>query len=730
MLHPKMKKLPVVCLLTRTSAFLAIVICATLFTNKITYAASQNSGNILLEEIITTATKKAGGISVQDAPLALTAFDEAQIDALHMRTVQSLAFSVPNVQLEEVGTTRGTANFSIRGLGINSSIPSIDPTVGVFVDGMYYGLNAGVVMDTFDLAGVEVLRGPQGILFGRNVTGGAVLLRTTLPGDEFHMNNKFSVESGLNYTASTVMSGPITDKLGAKLAVYYNDDRGYFKNLADGNDHFGDADTRLLRGALTYAVNDSLDVILRYEHGVSKGDGPAAKNLGLFARENFDFAIDEDGFYENRWNNAILETTLDVGFGDGQIVNILAYRDYNSETLGDIDATPSFLFHAPGKTDQDQWSNELRYSGTFGRTVATTGVYYFTQEMDYLERRIILGGRLDLTGGGIMEAETWGVFSQFDISLTEQWILTVGGRYTTEDKEARVATIPLNRCNLDSGHCSLYDFNDSDDWDSFMPKVGLQWIPDDTSLYYLTWTKGFRSGGYNLRNTSPTASPGPFDQEEQDSYEIGMKKDFLDGRLRVNAAAFYNEIDDLQREVVTPDPIVGVVQVVKNTAAVTLSGFELELTAVITERLTTQVFAGYTDGEYDKVLFDLSGDTIVDDTDLALDLPRLSPWEYGAALIYDYSLGEFGMLTGRASFSHRDGAAFSENNIGQLTESDMVDMSLAWAINDKLSVSLYGKNLKDEATIGGSAELPFFPGATFSPLNKGRIFGAEIQYRY
>lgn len=693
-------------------------------------ALAQSTASMLLDEVIVTATKKTGGISVQDAPLSVTAFDEAKIDALHMREVKDLGFAVPNVQLDEVGTSRATANFSIRGLGINSSIPSIDPTVGIFVDGMYYGIVQGIVLDTFDLAGVEVLRGPQGLLFGRNVTGGAVLMRTTLPGDEFHMNSKFSVESGLNYTASTVISGPITERLGGKLAVYYNDDRGYFENDFNNNDNFGDADTRMVRTAFTYAMTDALDLILRYEYGQSQGDGPAAKNLGVFAEENFDFAIDEEGSYNYRWDNVILETNLDVAFGDGQIVNILAYRDYDHETMGDIDATGSFLFHAPGSNNQTQWSNELRYSGTFGNTAITSGIYYFTQEMDYLERRIIAGGLIDVTGGGIMETKTWGFFTSADISLNDAWTLTLGGRYTTEDKEANIATLPFNACDIDTGVCSSFDFNDSEDWESFTPKVGLQWTPDDRTLVYASYSKGFRSGGYNLRNTDPGVAPGPFDQEEQDAYELGLKKDFLDGRLRVNASAFYNEIYDLQREVIGVGNL-GVVQIIKNTAEVTISGAELEVTALLTENLSIQAFGGYVDGDYNKIRFDLTGDTVIDDNDLNLDLPRLSPWEYGAGVIYDYSIGNLGMLTARASFAHRDRFAFSDSNSTTGPGTDMVNMSLAWAVDDKLTVSLYGKNLKDEVRLGGSAQLPFFSGATFSPIGgKGKVYGAEIQYRY
>lgn len=181
--------------------------------------AARGATDAFLEEILVTATKKAGGVDVQDAPVAITAYGEEQLDALFVRDLKSLSYSAPSVQLEDIGTTRGTANFSIRGMGINSSIPSIDPTVGVFVDGMYMGVNSGIVMDTFDLEGVEILRGPQGLLFGRNVTGGAVLMRTTRPGDEFRMNTKVAAETGMNYYASTVMSGPLSDTVGAKFAV-------------------------------------------------------------------------------------------------------------------------------------------------------------------------------------------------------------------------------------------------------------------------------------------------------------------------------------------------------------------------------------------------------------------------------------------------------------------------------------------------------------------------------
>ncbi len=712
-------------------------------------AVSANAATeAFLEEILVTATKKAGGVDVQDASVAITAYGEEQLDALFVRDLKSLSYSAPSVQLEDIGTTRGTANFSIRGLGVNSSIPSIDPTVGVFVDGMYMGVNQGIVMDTFDLEGVEVLRGPQGLLFGRNVTGGAVLMRTTRPGDEFHMNTKVAAETGMNYYASTVMSGPLSDTVGAKFAVYYNDDRGYFENKFDGNDHFGDADTKVLRGALTYTPSETLDFILRYEYGESQGDGPAAQNAALFGQhKNFDFSINNDGYYDNRWNQAIFETTKDVAFGDGQIVNILGWREYEGGSGGDIDSTPGspFGFHSNALLYQDQWSNELRYSGTFGRVSVTTGVYYFTQDIDYREQRLIFGGAINRIGGGTQEGDTWAIFSQFDIALNDQWTLNLGGRYSEEDKDAKIAYItsastPVNQCTI-SGGCAAYDFEDSDNWTSFSPKVGLEWRPDDMTMVYGFWTKGFRSGGYNLRHTSTIFANEGFDQEEQDSYEIGLKKDFLDGKVRVNAAAYYNEIDDMQRELNLPEGNT-VVQLIRNTAEATITGAEIEVQTFPMENLMVQFSAGYVDGTYDKVFFDISGtDGVIDGEDKALDLPRLSPWTYGTRVVYDLPVGDLGTITTSASFYHRDEAAYTDNNRGMLTAADMVDASIALrTMDDRLTISLYGKNLKDEVTIGGDTQLPqttptdFFlfggPGASFSPLNKGKIIGMEVQYSF
>ncbi|HEX2140070.1 MAG TPA: TonB-dependent receptor [Woeseiaceae bacterium] len=703
---------------------------------------AQGLADAFLEEIIVTATKREGGIDVQDAGLAISAYGENQIDAMHLRDLSALGFVAPSVQLEDIGTTRGTANFTVRGVGINSSIPSIDPAVGVFVDGMYLGINSGVVLDMFDVSAIEVLRGPQGLLFGRNVTGGAVLIHTTRPADEFSINAKVAAETGLNQFYSAVVSGPLSEASGGKLAVYHNSDDGWHRNLLTGQEH-GAADTTLVRGAYEFAPGGNWDAILRYEHGESDGDGPASQNAGLFSEESFDFSIDEPGFYDAEWDQAILEASVDVEFGDGEIVNILGYRQYSNHTLGDIDASPLFIFHALSTTDHTQWTNELRYSGSFDNVYLTTGIFYMQQDLAYFEQRLIPPAGLDITGGGFQDMNSVGVFTQADIGLTDEITLNLGARYDREEKDAEIAALPLNMCLLGVG-CSNFDLVDTRTWNAFTPKIGLQVHPDETTQMYAFWTRGYRSGGYNMRHTAVLIPNQSFDQEELTSMEVGLKKDFAEGRLRLNAAAYYNTFDDMQREVNLSDPVVGVVQIIRNTADATITGFDMEFSAALTDSLFLQTSLGYVDGSYDEVLFDISGDGEVNAVDENLEIPRLAPWSYGAQLTYQAEL-PMGTLTIQGSGYHRDDSFYTDNNAGRLRGADMFNVNVSVGfMDDQLIVSAFGKNLKDEVTIGGDTQLPpnfpggpLFPvptlagdGATFSPLNKGRVWGAEVQYRF
>lgn len=684
--------------------------------------------------IVVTATKRADAQDVQSVPLAVTAFGAEQLENQHVRTLDNLGFSVPNVQLDDVGTAPGFANFSIRGLGINSSIPSIDPTVGVFVDGVYMGISAGILFDTFDLEGVEVLRGPQGLLFGRNVTGGAVVVRTSTPdtSGNLKVEGRLAVETGLNKIASAVVSGPlIEDKLAAKIAVYYNDDDGYFTNQFNGNKDFGAAETLILRGALNFTPTEMVQMIARYERGQVRGDGAVVSNFGLFPRESFGVRVNEEGVTRNDWNQASLEINIDTAFGDGRITNLLAYRDFSAFVTSDIDSSPNFTFHADTLTRQDQWSNELRYAGTFGDFEVTTGVFYFNQNIDYIELRKLVGGALRISGGGRQNQDTLGVFFSTDWRVTDTFTLSGGLRYTWENKAVQVQNLQGNLCDpVGTRTCSSYGFNDEESWQDPTFRLGAQWEPTADTLIYGFFARGFRSGGYNFRNGNPAEAPGPFDAEKQNSWELGIKHDFGD-LLRLNVAAFHNTVFGLQREIILPVLPLGTTQVIRNSADLRLQGLEAEAVLRIGDHLTINGQFGYTDAKYKEIFFDLTGDRVINARDFALKPPRLAPWTYGGSLNFNHDTSGGAEVTARLGYAHRDAAWSNDNNTGLLSAGDMVDANLAIeAPSGRWKFSVYGLNLLNDQTEGNVSPLPFFAGSTFSSINKGRVLGAEVIFRY
>lgn len=734
------------------------VLCASLALPVTAVQAQSDArgGAALLEEVVVTARKREEGL--QEVPLSVSAFNAEQIEALKVRDLTNLSVNMPNVSLEDVGTTRGTANFSIRGLGINSSIPTIDPTVGVFQNGVYLGMNNGIIFDVFDLESIEVLRGPQGTLFGRNVTGGAVLMNTKKPGDTLEVNAKYAIETGdeggYNSYYMGGVGGPLTDNLGARLVLYYNDDDGKFENDFTGDDH-GEIEQKMARGTVVWTPTETTEFIVRYEYSDIDGDGPAAQShtngSGVpgtpvnNSRNDFDFSIDETGFQSNETDFVTAEFNWDVGFGDGTITNIFGYRDYSGESLSDIDAQPVWLFHAPAWLESEQYSNELRYNGLFAnRANVTAGVYYYKNDINYHERRNLLGvltgnvaPALQLDGGGQQDTESYSVFAQVDYDLDESWTLTAGVNYSYEEKDAKIASLIDNQnvgCNEVKGPACPYDFVDDDDWDSIAPKLGVTYNINDKSRLYTHWTVGYRSGGYNLRNTSAQFDPEGFDEEEVNNFEIGYKSDNDWGRL--NAAIFYNEIDDMQRELNLPNEGAGVVQFIRNTADATIMGAEVDGTFRVTDNFIVLASVGYIDAEYDSVNDDLNSDGVIDGKDEDLDLPRAPEWTYSIGGQYTIDVGSWGYMTARANYAYRDEMMFTDSNLGFINEVDIVDAGLDFYSNDGRWVfSLYGRNLLDETSHGNDTQLPDMigpvpTGGTFSPLNPGIRYGVEVVYNF
>jgi len=706
--------------------------------------------------------------SILTYPGSVTVVDEAELEQRQFEDLSSLSYAAPNISLDRIGTFKGVANFSIRGLGINSSIPSIDPAVGLFVDGVYMGINAGTVFDTLDVERVELLRGPQGVAFGRNTTGGAVLVKTGDPDfDQWSGHARLGVEGpvdggrgGPMFTGRAVVSGPISDTLAIRLGALHSKDDGYFRNGFNGKD-FGEAKTTVLRGALAWKAAERLRITIKLEYTDSDGDGAATHNNGQNARDSFNLAVDQEGFYHSK--NKFVMARGDYDLGKGSLTNIFGWREYDLRTRNDIDSSPLKIFESDTGSAQEQWSNELYYAADYGALALTLGGYIFHQKVAYDESRDLSGIGFGFQyGGGQQDHDVYGLYGQFDYDLTDALTVTAGLRWSREEKQGDITYVrPRDPCSVIAGTCPVSGlrpgstenngFSDKRGWNSLSPRIALSYQPSDHANLYASWTRGYRSGGYNLRITQPAAfeevsaalgSPA-FGEERVDSFEIGSKWQSDDGRASINAAVFWTEVDNLQREINVPSASSGLAQSVYNTADARIRGGELEAAFMPVTALKLAANLGYTDAEYRRAFFDINSDGMIDEADLSLALPRAPKWTWGGSATYEARLGGQATLAANAFFQHRSRYAYTDNNWGFNSASDRLDASIALNLGEPdITFTLYGKNLLDEVQFGGDTQLPFAGGpfsdgnnrpfdpnpaaGTFSPVFKGRVLGIEV----
>ena len=469
-----------------------------------------------------------------------------------------------------------------------------------------------------------------------------------------------------------------------------------------------------------------------------------------FDRDSHDFNVDEEGKREKR--HSLFHRPDGLGRRlrrrhDNQHLRLARFRNVLRSLTSTLRRLTSST-RRDGPITASGATNCATRAGSSKASMRTTGVYYFTNEINYHERRSLLtdviaasglslppGTDVSQSGGGNYDIETLGLFLSLDYDLTSKLTLTAGTRYTREKREAEIALIATTpppaslapSCNIVEGPACEFDFTGEETWHSWSPKLGAAYYISGEANVYGHWTRGFRSGGYNLRNSLPVQvePQGPYyDEEKIDSFEAGFKVSKDRGRLY--GAVFYNLIDDVQREINFPIPGSSVVaQVIRNTADVKALGFEFDGLFAVTENLLLLGSVGYVDPEYTKVKYDLNRDDVVDGTDEALELPRAAKWTYSVGLTHDTGAASWGRMTSRISYSYRDKSYFTDDNLGYILEQNILDAGVdIRPSNGRFSIGLYGKNLLNEVKHGGDTLLPPVRSASVGSTRRRHVLAA------
>ncbi|RIJ65118.1 TonB-dependent receptor [Brevundimonas sp. LPMIX5] len=659
-------------------------------------------------DIVVTAQRREQRL--QDVPLAVSAFSMESLEDGKVESLLNLDGKVPNVVLAPVGAYPFASAFYIRGLGYADVESSFEPSVGVELDGVYLSRNVGAVQDFFDIGGVTILRGPQGTLYGRNTIGGVVSVQSRRPSFDFGARAQATFGSnGRQELRAGVEGALVEDKLAGKFSFLTKTYDGYIKNY-DGRD-MGAQDVTSMRGALLWTPTASFDATLIVDYTKDKGTGTAFENASLpsMVLPGFGEPADTDGdpFLSHVGDDIFsdleaLGVTLNANWdlGPVKLTSITGYRKTDTEVLSDFDGTPTPFMTVHRDETHDQFSQELRLaSNTDGPLTYVVGAYYMTQEYDIATGQFGTVFGSPTAGSTIytqQKADSWAVFGQADYEVLPGLTVTAGGRYSKEEKT--FTTQPLFYPNAETFEASFDDFS---------PKVGVSYKWSDTLMTYAQYSRGFRAGGFNGRAGSFLAV-GPYDSETVDSYEVGVKSDLFNRRLRLNAAVFTSDYQDMQQSVqqLIPGTLINQT-LVSNVGAATISGFEAEATALLTDVFTISASVGYLDASYDEFMADLGdGLGVIDRT--YLPMPYAPKWSNSVTFNYKDDF-DFGRVTAQASVRHMTDMYTSFSTLNATTDLTMrqsntvVDGSLSLELPDgRWRVSLWGKNLTDELVINNT----------------------------
>lgn len=650
----------------------------------------------VLEEIVVTAQKRTQ--SAIDVPIAISMVSAKELQKSNITSSRDLGMVVSGLSFTEQG---GFVQPKIRGVGTSIVGAGADSNIGIYVDGVYLPSQSAALFELNDIESVQVLKGPQGSLYGRNATGGAIVITTAAPSFETKGSVGISYARYNEIRSTAYITGGLSERVAGSLSVVNSENSGYTDNVALGTDT-SERDVLSVRGKLLFQATEDLSFLLT-GHYVDQEDNAAMAvsplnnvsaagpntNGAIFGRSDHSKVSMDHAFYSDVEGGGVnLNINYDMGWAN--LTSVSSYSNLNQPFASDVDGTEIPIFDADSTFDQETVIQEIYITRDTNEKLSwIAGATYYSDESETLGS-LFLGGAPYRQLTGLVETTAYAFYAEFDYKLTDRLSLTMGGRFSKENKDAvgTVIGLPFNIVDSD------------EDWEAFTPRLSLHYTLNENSTAYFTYSEGFKSGLYNMVGLDPV----PVDPEEIESYEVGYKMET--DRVRFSASAYLYDYQDIQVNAIDNSGTGAGISKVLNAASAEVYGLDMDLAVQLSDGWSVKSGITFTHAEYDDFpdalvytpnpgnignssgFADVSGNSL----ERTPDLTAFATINYSTEL-------ESGALDLTLNTSYNDGYYWDPANAPRLEQDAfaLVNASATWrSPSEKYQVTLFGTNLTDE----------------------------------
>ncbi len=739
-----------------------------------TLAAGVSAESDTLEEIIVTAERRA--VDIQDIPLSISAFDQGRLDKSDISTISGLQNITPNLQFSMAANAGTHAIVTIRGIG-TEVLPAYGETgVAIYQNGIYFGRASASLADFYDVERVEVLRGPQGTLYGRNAIGGAINIINNKPREETEISASALAGNFERRRFRGILNAPLGDSVAARITATYEEADGYLKNLVPGVADSNDIDNVTVRGQLLFDISDNIEVLARGFYWNAGGVGTSATITGNYPRYALvgvipirpgvfgaphllpgAYSIVEGGalpipddLHEVRFDHmgsrdhTIFGGSLEFSWDTSafNFKSTTAWIEDDSFIGRDGDGSELPLYYRNASQVSKQFSQEVTLtSHGDGPLQWIFGLYYYEEDVDDLRfinflnvtKWAVLAGRPPFTGATVTDPNTnntnsSAVYGQIDYAFADRLTGTLGLRYTRDEKDGgnsgRLLLDPVTNTPL-RGFPQVWTYKET--WKEPTGKIALRYDQSEDSMFYISYSKGFKSGGAN--NDFGTI----FGPEKVYTLEIGGKNRLFDDRLQLNAAVFSSDYKDMQVFTVGQTTIA-----IDNAAKSSIQGIEISAAGLLSDNFRLDASIAYLDAQFDE--FTATDPSLTaprpppPPEDLAGNkLPRAPNWELTLGAEFSFNLAA-GRLTIRPEFHWQDEMyfnAFNRESIRQKSWHTLNLHAIYMSSDEHWSISLFGRNLGNEDYVTNMfVESTLLGAVAVANVAKPRTYGVEVAYRF